>query len=59
MTEPASVNVPVAPLQRALDRVSNVAIGVAAIALLGLVVVQGWQVFTATCSTTRPAGPSR
>ncbi|WHO92959.1 TRAP transporter small permease [Xanthomonas campestris] len=46
MTEPASVNVPVAPLQRALDRVSNVAIGVAAIALLGLVVVQGWQVFT-------------
>lgn len=46
MTEAASVNVPVAPLQRALDRVSNVAIGVAAIALLGLVVVQGWQVFT-------------
>ncbi|MDC8748241.1 TRAP transporter small permease [Xanthomonas campestris] len=46
MTEPASVNVPVAPLQRALDRVSNVAIGVAAVALLGLVVVQGWQVFT-------------
>ena len=46
MTEPASVNVPVAPLQRALDRVSNFAISVAAIALLGLVVVQGWQVFT-------------
>ncbi|WP_426788152.1 TRAP transporter small permease [Xanthomonas campestris] len=46
MTEPASVNVPVAPLQRVLDRVSNFAIGVAAIALLGLVVVQGWQVFT-------------
>ncbi|AEL09248.1 TRAP transporter small permease [Xanthomonas campestris pv. raphani] len=46
MTEPASVNVPVAPLQRALDRVSNFAVGVAAVALLGLVVVQGWQVFT-------------
>ncbi|MEQ7417199.1 TRAP transporter small permease [Xanthomonas campestris pv. campestris] len=46
MTEPASVNVPVAPLQRALDRVSNFVVGVAAVALLGLVVVQGWQVFT-------------
>ncbi|WP_225043175.1 TRAP transporter small permease [Xanthomonas campestris] len=46
MTEPASVNVPVAPLQRALDRVSDTAVGVASIALLGLVVVQGWQVFT-------------
>ena len=46
MTEPASVHVPVAPVQRALARVSNGARGVAAIALLGLVVVQGWQVFT-------------
>ncbi len=45
MTDPA-IAVPVAPLQRLLDRISNVAIGIAAAALLGLVVVQGWQVFT-------------
>lgn len=31
--------------QRALDLIATVAIGTAAIALLGLVVVQGWQVF--------------
>lgn len=31
--------------RRALDRVADGAIAVAAIALLGLVVVQGWQVF--------------
>ncbi|ASN03276.1 TRAP transporter small permease [Xanthomonas citri pv. mangiferaeindicae] len=46
MTEPETVAVPVAPLQRALDRVSDIAVGVASLALLGLVVVQGWQVFT-------------
>jgi len=34
-----------AGITRSLDRLSSVAIGVAAIALLGLVVVQGWQVF--------------
>ncbi|QNH10684.1 MULTISPECIES: TRAP transporter small permease [unclassified Xanthomonas] len=45
MTDHA-IAVPVAPLQRLLDRVSNLAIGIAAAALLGLVVVQGWQVFT-------------
>ncbi|MEB1530258.1 TRAP transporter small permease [Xanthomonas sp. WHRI 7945] len=45
MTDPA-IAVPVAPLQRLLDRISNLAIGIAAAALLGLVVVQGWQVFT-------------
>jgi len=38
--------VPVAPLQRLLDRISNLAVGIAATALLGLVAVQGWQVFT-------------
>ncbi|HEY0332732.1 MAG TPA: TRAP transporter small permease [Stenotrophomonas sp.] len=32
--------------QRALDRLSDLTIYVAATALLGLVVVQGWQVFT-------------
>lgn len=37
---------PVPPLQRLLDRIANLAIGTAAAALLGLVVVQGWQVFT-------------
>ncbi|KQR08159.1 TRAP transporter small permease [Xanthomonas dyei] len=46
MTVPETVAVPAAPLQRALDRVSDIAIGVASLALLGLVVVQGWQVFT-------------
>jgi TRAP-type C4-dicarboxylate transport system permease small subunit len=45
MTDHA-IAVPVAPLQRLLDRISNLAIGIAAAALLGLVVVQGWQVFT-------------
>ncbi|WP_369941788.1 TRAP transporter small permease [Xanthomonas medicagonis] len=45
MTDPA-LAVPVAPLQRLLDRIAHLAIGIAAAALLGLVVVQGWQVFT-------------
>lgn len=31
--------------QRALDAIANVAIHIAVLALLGLVVVQGWQVF--------------
>jgi TRAP-type C4-dicarboxylate transport system permease small subunit len=34
------------PLQHALDRLSDIAIAVSATALIGLVVVQGWQVFT-------------
>ncbi|WAT15125.1 TRAP transporter small permease [Xanthomonas fragariae] len=46
MTEPETVAIPIAPLQRALDRVSDIAVGVASLALLGLVVVQGWQVMT-------------
>lgn len=33
-------------LQRVLDRVADIAIAFAAIALVGLVIVQGWQVFT-------------
>ncbi|UKE73488.1 TRAP transporter small permease [Xanthomonas graminis] len=45
MTDHA-IAVPVAPLQRLLDRIANLAIGIAAAALLGLVLVQGWQVFT-------------
>jgi TRAP-type C4-dicarboxylate transport system permease small subunit len=45
MTETAS-NVPASAAQRALDRIAGIVIAVAAIALLGLVVVQGWQVFT-------------
>jgi len=36
---------PPGPVQRALDLVASVTIGTAATALLGLVVVQGWQVF--------------
>ncbi|WP_312770875.1 TRAP transporter small permease [Pseudoxanthomonas mexicana] len=35
---------PATPLQRGMDALSNVAIAVAVAALLGLVVVQGWQV---------------
>jgi TRAP-type C4-dicarboxylate transport system permease small subunit len=46
MTETETAAAPAAPLQRALDRVSDTAVGVASLALLGLVVVQGWQVFT-------------
>lgn len=45
MTETEST-VPASPAQRALDRIADLAIAVAAIALVGLVVVQGWQVFT-------------
>ncbi|MBL8256339.1 MAG: TRAP transporter small permease [Pseudoxanthomonas mexicana] len=45
MTETAS-SAPLGPVQRALDRLADIAIGVAATALIGLVVVQGWQVFT-------------
>ena len=44
MTETAS-NVPASPAQRALDRLAGIAIAIAATALVGLVVVQGWQVF--------------
>jgi len=36
---------PASAVQRALDRIAGLAIGIAAASLLGLVVVQGWQVF--------------
>lgn len=36
---------PASGMQRALGLLANIAIGIAAAALLGLVVVQGWQVF--------------
>ena len=42
MSEP--VTVPPTGAQRVLDLIATVAIGIAAAALLGLVVVQGWQV---------------
>ncbi len=35
---------PATPLQRGMDLLSNAAIGIAVVALLGLVAVQGWQV---------------
>ncbi|UWX04003.1 TRAP transporter small permease subunit [Pseudoxanthomonas sp. NC8] len=44
MTETATT-VPASPAQRALDRLAGIAIAIAATALVGLVVVQGWQVF--------------
>ncbi len=43
MSEP--VTVPPTGAQRVLDLIATVAIGIAAAALLGLVVAQGWQVF--------------
>jgi TRAP-type C4-dicarboxylate transport system permease small subunit len=60
MTETEST-VPASPAQRVLDRVADLAIAVAAIALVGLVVVQGWQVFTRYVLNDSPssAGPSR
>ena len=33
------------PLQTAMERLANIAIAIAAVALIGLVVIQGWQVF--------------
>ena len=45
MTETAA-SLPAGPVQRTLDRLADAAIAVAATALIGLVVVQGWQVFT-------------
>lgn len=36
---------PPSAVQRALDKLAGLTIGIAATALLGLVVVQGWQVF--------------
>ncbi|WDS35214.1 TRAP transporter small permease [Pseudoxanthomonas sp.] len=44
-TQVASFPLPVAGVGRALDRLASGVIGIAAAALLGLVVVQGWQVF--------------
>lgn len=44
MTESGSA-APIGARQRMLDALSNLAIGTASAALLGLVVVQGWQVF--------------
>ncbi|MET0289635.1 MAG: TRAP transporter small permease [Pseudoxanthomonas sp.] len=45
-TERAAEAVQVGVVKRALDHVARAAIAVSATALLGLVVVQGWQVFT-------------
>ena len=45
-TSETATSAPASPAQRALDRIAGIAIAVAAAALLGLVVVQGWQVFT-------------
>ena len=44
MSESIPMNLPPRPLQRGMDLLSDIAIGVAATALLGLVAVQGWQV---------------
>ncbi len=44
MTEATSPALPRTPLQQAMDRIAHVTIAIAAAALLGLVLVQGWQV---------------
>jgi TRAP-type C4-dicarboxylate transport system permease small subunit len=46
MTDTTAPTVPAGPAQRAMDRLAGIAIAVSAIALVGLVVVQAWQVFT-------------
>lgn len=46
MTETTTTTVPAGPAQRALDRLAGIAIAISASALVGLVLVQGWQVFT-------------
>ncbi|MDH5822416.1 TRAP transporter small permease [Luteimonas sp. RD2P54] len=46
MSHPAPDPAPApSPLQRALGRLSSAAVAVAGVAMLGLVAVQGWQVF--------------
>jgi TRAP-type C4-dicarboxylate transport system permease small subunit len=44
MTEPASPPLSRTPLQQVMDRIARATIAIAAAALLGLVLVQGWQV---------------
>ena len=44
MSEPTTAP-PSSAVKRALDKIAGLTIGIAATALLGLVVVQGWQVF--------------
>jgi len=44
-TSETTPSVPASPAQRALDRIAGIVIAVAAAALVGLVIVQGWQVF--------------
>ncbi|MFC3550547.1 TRAP transporter small permease [Lysobacter cavernae] len=42
----AAIEAPAGAVQRVFDRIAALAIATSAAALLGLVVVQGWQVFT-------------
>lgn len=44
-TPPSAKAAPRTPLARFLDRLASLSIGGAAVSLLGLVAVQGWQVF--------------
>ena len=46
MTDSTTTPAPAGAAQRALDRLAGIAITISAIALVGIVVVQGWQVFT-------------
>ena len=44
MTDTAATPLPAVPTRRAIERLADLTIAVAACALLGLVLVQGWQV---------------
>lgn len=45
MSEQAASPTPLPPLQRIMERLAGVAIAIASLSLIGLVIVQGWQVF--------------
>lgn len=45
MSDETNNNAPTSAVQALLLKISNLAIGIAAAALIGLVIVQGWQVF--------------
>lgn len=42
---PSGTSLPRTPLGRLLDRLASLSVAIAAVSLLGLVAVQGWQVF--------------
>lgn len=45
MSEQATNALPLSPVQQLMDRLAGAAIAIASLSLIGLVIVQGWQVF--------------